>query len=401
MRASSSPTPADILLVSNGFGEFAIATYIAQAIRLQAPQASIEHLPLVGRAPRDAWPPAVGPQQEMPSGGLVTYWNVRNLMADLGAGLGGLTARQYRFLAKQRARDVVVAVGDIYCLSLCLLAARRPTVFVATAKSDHVAPHSALERAIARRASVAFARDAATARSLSADGVRARYAGNVMMDGLRATGLDLGIRPRALVLAALPGSRADAPAASADMARRLDAIARILAGRHRQVQAFFSIAPSVDAAQVAAALRDAGFSMTEPAAGDGVIASATRDDLEIKLVRGAFGDLLEAAEIVLGQAGTANEQAAGYGRPVVAAAQPGEAPDKMHWYRMRQKRLLEDALLVLPAEPALFAEEVVRLIDDPQRMRHMADVGRERMGQPGAAATVAAAALAIAAGQPA
>ena len=83
---------------------------------------------------------------------------------------------------------------------------------------------------------------------------------------------------------------------------------------------------------------------------------------------------------------------------MVAAAQPGEAPDKMHWYRMRQKRLLEDALLVLPAEPARFAEDVVRLIDDPQRMRHMADVGRERMGKPGAAATVAAAAIAIAAG---
>jgi uncharacterized protein (TIGR03492 family) len=398
MSAPAPDRPVDILLVSNGFGEFAIATYIAQAIRALAPAARIEHLPLVGRAPDGAWPPPVGPQREMPSGGLVTYWNVRNLMADLSAGLGGLTVRQYGFLRRQRRRDVVIAVGDVYCLSLCLLAARRPTVFVATAKSDHVAPHSALERAIARRAAVTFARDAATARSLGAAGVRARYAGNVMMDGLRKAGLDLGVRDGALVIAVLPGSRADAPQAAADMVRRLEPIAQIMSERGRAVQAFFSIAPSVDAASVAAAMRAAGIALTEPAPGEGVIARGLRRDLDVALVRGAFGDLLESAEIVLGQAGTANEQAAGYGRPVVAAAQPGEAPDKMHWYRMRQKRLLEDALLVLPAEPASFARDVIRLIDDPQRMRHMADVGRERMGSPGAAAQVAAQALAIAQG---
>ena len=398
MSARALDQPVDILLVSNGFGEFAIATYIAQAIRALAPASRIDHLPLVGRAPDDVWPPSVGPQREMPSGGLVTYWNLRNLMADLGAGLGSLTVRQYQFLREQRRRDVVVAVGDVYCLSLCLLAARRPTVFVATAKSDHVAPHSALERAIARRAAITFARDAATARSLEAAGVRARYAGNVMMDGLRKTGLDLGIRDGALVIAALPGSRADAPQAAADMTRRLDSIAQLMSTRGRAVQAFFSIAPSVDAALVASAIRGAGIALTEPTAGEGVIARGLRRDLDVALVRGAFGDLLASAEIVLGQAGTANEQAAGYGRPVVAAAEPGEAPDKMHWYRMRQKRLLEDALLVLPAEPTSFARDVVRLIDDPQRMRHMAEVGRARMGSPGAAEQVAAQALAIAQG---
>ncbi len=398
MSALAPDRPVNILLVSNGFGEFAIATYIAQALRTLAPAARIEHLPLVGRAPEDAWPPPVGPQREMPSGGLVTYWNVRNLMADLAAGLGGLTVRQYRFLLEQRQRDVVIAVGDVYCLSLCLLAARRPTVFVATAKSDHVAPHSALERAIARRAVITFARDAATARSLGTAGVRARYAGNVMMDGLRPTGLDLGVRDRALVIAALPGSRADAPQAAADITRRLESIAQLMSARGRDVQAFFSIAPSVDAAQVAAAIRGAGIALTEPAPGEGIIATGLRRDLDVVLVRGAFGDLLEVAEVVLGQAGTANEQAAGFGRPVVAAAQPGEAPDKMHWYRMRQKRLLEDALLVLPADPASFAQEVVRLVDDSQRMRHMADVGRERMGSPGAAQQVALQALAIAQG---
>lgn len=396
MKSGSGASTADVLLVSNGFGEAAITTYVARSLRSLSPVSRSEHFPLVGRPRSDAWPPAVGPQQEMPSGGLVTYWNLRNLAADLRAGLGDLTLRQYRFLRAQRERDVIIAVGDVYCLALCLMAARRPTIFVATAKSDYVAPHSGLERMIARRAAATFARDEATAQSLRNAGVHAQYAGNLMMDGLQRTGLDLGVRNGALVVTALPGSRADAPQAAADTVRRLVAISGILTGRGREVQAFFSVAPSVDARNVRVAIRAAGVEITDPQDGEGIVASGRLDNLELALVRGAFGDLLEASDLVLGQAGTANEQAAGFGRPVVAAAQPGEAPDKMLWYRMRQKRLLGDALLVLPAEPAQFAADVVRLIDDPQRMRHMADTGRERMGKPGGAAAVAAAALELA-----
>jgi len=390
---------ADILLVSNGFGEMAIVTYIARALRAQTDTARIEHLPLVGQAPSDAWPTAVGPQADMPSGGLIAYWNLRNLASDIGAGLGSLTLRQLCFLSHQRQRDVIVAVGDIYCLSLSLIAARRPTVFVATAKSDYVAPHSAIELAIARYATAAFARDEVTAASMRAAGVAASYAGNIMMDGVERAGSDLGIKPDALVIAVLPGSRADAPAAAAGQVERLAAIAQQMAGRGRTVQALVSIAPSVEAAAVRDTIRSVGVDLTAPAPGEGVIASGRRDNLELALVRGAFGDIIAAATIVLGQAGTANEQAAGCGKPVIAAAQPGEAPERMQWYRMRQKRLLGDALLVLQPQPQAFAAEVVRLIDDPQRIAHMADIGRKRMGSPGGAHIVAQKALSVAMGK--
>jgi uncharacterized protein (TIGR03492 family) len=389
----------DILLVSNGFGEMAIVTYIARALRAQSDAARIEHLPLVGRAPSDAWPAAVGPQADMPSGGLIAYWNLRNLAADIGAGLGALTLRQYRFLYQQRQRDVIVAVGDIYCLSLSLLAARRPTLFVATAKSDYVAPHSGIELAIARRATAAFARDEVTAASMRAAGVAASYAGNIMMDGVQRMGIDLSIKPDALVIAVLPGSRADAAAAAAGQVERVAAIAQQMAGRGRKVQALVSIAPSVEATAVRDAIRNVGIDLTAPSPGVGVIASGQRDNLELALVRGAFGDMIAAAAIVLGQAGTANEQAAGCGKPVIAAAQPGEAPERMQWYRMRQKRLLGDALLVLQPKPQAFAAEVVRLIDDPQRIAHMAETGRKRMGSPGGAQAVAQKALSVAMGK--
>ena len=179
--------------------------------RLQ-PDARIEHLPLVGTPAPDAALTTVGPRADMPSGGLVAFWNVRNIARDLGAGLIALTVRQFAFLLGRRD-DVVIAVGDIFCLAACLLFARRPTVFVATAKSEYVARHSSFEAAIARRARAVFARDAATARALSERGVRATFAGNAMMDGLTATQADLPCARRT------PCASASCPAAGPTLPR--------------------------------------------------------------------------------------------------------------------------------------------------------------------------------------
>jgi uncharacterized protein (TIGR03492 family) len=385
----------DILLVSNGYGEFAIAGYIARAIADVDPQARLEHFPLVGTAPEGSWPKAVGPQADMPSGGLVANGNLRNFFRDVRGGLLGLVVRQRRFLRAQSARSALVAVGDIFCLSMSLLA-RRPTIFVATAKSDYVSPHSALEQRIAARADLVFVRDEHTARSLASKGVNARYAGNIMMDGIAPGRADLKPDEGAIRLAVLPGSRLDTPRVAAQSLERLDAIAELAAAAGRRVQAFVSLAPSVDALAVAHALRSRGLELSNLAPGEGVVAASRRGPLEVILVRGAFGDLLAASQLVLGQAGTANEQAAGAGKPVVAALAPGEQPRKMQWYRMRQKRLLGDALLVLPHDPKVYAREVLALVDDAPRRSAMSAAGRARMGNPGGARAVAAATLSLA-----
>lgn len=390
---------ADILLVSNGFGEAAIVGYIAKAIAQRAPETQVAHFPLVGVLAPGSWPSPVGPQQNMPSGGLVTNWNVGQLIRDLRAGLGGLTLRQSRFLASQKRRDAIVAVGDIYCLAQCATFARRPVIFVATAKSQYVAPHSALECAIARAAAVTFARDAQTAAALRQRGARARYAGNVMMDGLRPAGADLGVSAQALRIGVMPGSRGDAVRNAELMTRRVLALGDLLAPRSQKLQAFISVAPNVDAVAISAAAAKGGVGL-QPIPDGPVAARGVRANVELVVVRDAFADLVNAVELVFGQAGTANEQAAGLGRPVIAAAEPGEAaPERMHWYRMRQKRLLGDALLVLAAEPGAFARGVLALLDDPDRMARMAATGRQRMGAPGGADAIAQAALELVAAQ--
>ena len=104
---------------------------------------------------------------------------------------------------------------------------------------------------------------------------------------------------------------------------------------------------------------------------------------------------MRASDIVLGQAGTGNEQAAGLGKPVIASS-PGGDPGRVGWYRMRQQRLLGDALAVLPDDDAAFAHGVAALLADRSRMEAMAAQGRARMGGSGGSVAVAQAVLALA-----
>jgi uncharacterized protein (TIGR03492 family) len=386
-----------ILFVSNGYGEMAIAGYIARAVIAARPDAVIEHLPLVGEPAQESWPPTVGPRAAMPSGGLIAFWNFKNIARDLRAGLGSLSLRQFAFL-RSRRDDAVVAVGDIYCVAACLLFARRPTIFVATAKSEHVAPHSGLECAIARHARVVFARDAATAQALERRGIHAVYSGNVMMDGLAAEGLALPAPANSVRIAVLPGSRSDARENVSAAVRRLKLVAAQLAPRGEPVQAYISQAPTVAAVDLVDGVQAEGLAVERTSTAVGVTARASSGNLDIALVSGALGDLLRASDIVLGQAGTGNEQAVGLGKPVVSAADVRRGrPESVGWYRMRQQRLLGDALLVLPTDDTMFAAGVVALLDDKARRARMAQAGRERMGGTGAARAIAEAVLAVAA----
>ena len=385
---------ARILLVSNGFGEMAILETIATAIAARDPGAILAHLPLVGKLGTDAWPAAVGPQAAMPSGGLVTYWNVRNIARDVGAGLVGLSLAQFAFLAKQRrSYDAVVAVGDVYCAAACLWFARLPTVFVATAKSERVASHSWIERRILKGARVTFARDEPTAFALMRGGVRARYAGNAMMDQVAAPEFALPVVEDAIHVALLPGSRSDAPQNASAAARRL---LRMSALSGKRVQAFLALAPAADIEAIIGALTAEGYEVTVYRRIKGVMAIASRDGVEIGLVRSGLAASLGAADVVLGQAGTGNEQAAGLGKPVVAAAAPGESPQSVGWYRMRQQKLLGEALVVLQGDDDTFARDVLALLADRDRIAAMGAAGRERMGAPGASDAIAQAVLDVA-----
>jgi uncharacterized protein (TIGR03492 family) len=369
-----------VLFVSNGHGEIAIATRIAQ--ELPAAAGTCDHLALVGNIPvqgdrlRD-----VGPRRAMPSGGLVAMGNVRNLARDVQGGLLVHTLAQLRFLKTKRGSyDVVVAVGDVYALLMALQARAPKTVFTGTAKSVYVARYGAFEQRAIARADAVFVRDEATARTLRDAGIAA-HAANVIVD-LHAPAQEPLAREFGRTIAIFPGSR---HAAYRD-AVRLCAIAGRLARDDNDLGALLSIAPGLDAEHMRRELRDAGWDVREGNAPNRPFLLFRYGRPVVHAWAGPFEAMLAGAAIVLGQAGTANEAAAAAGIPVVAY----ESGERAQWYRKRQIGLLGDALLVVRGSVEKAARDVAQLIADPQRRSRMGDAGRERMGRAGGAALVAA-----------
>jgi len=372
-----------LLFVSNGHGEAAVAARLARDVRgLAGTPLTIDHLPLVGEGVANDALEDVGPRRAMPSGGLVAMGNVRALYADFRAGLATLVARQAFFLRNEGVRyDATIAVGDAYALALTLLAGRAP-IYVGTAKSVYVAPYGPGERLLLRKAKRVFVRDEPTAAELRRRGVRAEAPGNVIVDLL---GDAQGPPPDGEWLALLPGSREPAYADAVRLARVVHALAQ----RRPGFGALLSIAPALDAERFARLLSDDGWSVS---AHGGALFGASRNGTRLLAWRGASGAMLRGSRLALGQAGTANEQAAAFGLPIVVLEPSGR--DALNgWYRMRQRRLLGEALLIVPADGDEAAARIDALLADPDRMAAMAAAGRRRMGAPGGSRAIAGAIL--------
>lgn len=373
----------NVLFVTNGHGEIAIADCIANELLAVAPEVLVDHFPLVGDAPTSVMRP-VGPRASMPSGGLVAMANVTNIARDVRAGLLGLTYRQWRFLRSAPRYDAVVAVGDAFALFMALQKCAQ-TVYVGTAKSVYVAPYGPVEARLLRRAAAIFVRDEPTAEDLRARGVGAEAPGNVIVD-LFARDRDVPANATAgfdSYVAILPGSRAHAYADAEFLVSVFAEVARERAG----LGAVLSIAPGLESARFEESLRARGHSVRtvndrrvpfEVVADDRVLARSWR---------GGVGPIFRGAALAMGQAGTANEAAAAAGLAVVAF---DRGIDREHaWYRRRQSLLLGEALVVASGERASAATTLESLLDDPALRTRLGAIGRARMGAPGGARRIA------------
>lgn len=373
-----------ILFVSNGHGEAAIADRIARDVVALDSSIAIDHFPLVGES-RAACMHEVGPRSPMPSGGLIAMGNLGNIARDVRSGLLGLTLRQWRFLRQSRGKYArVIAIGDVFAL-LMALNAGTPTTYVGTAKSVRVAPYGGGERQVLRRAQDVFVRDEPTAQRLREQGVPAQAPGNVIVDlfddeDARADEAAAGFEPS---IGVFPGSR---NSAYADAGFLLEVIRALGAGRPA-LGAVLSIAPLLDVDEFAVRLHSLGFRIDRRDDQRIPFVASDGDRLIARAWRGSIGPLLSRVDVVIGQAGTANEGAAAAGVPVVAFER--ERDRKTAWYRMRQHGLLGGALAVLPGDLPTASQGLAALLDDRTRRLEMGREGRERMGAPGGALAIA------------
>lgn len=374
-----------LLVLTNGHGEDLIGARLATATQAahgetDGGELRVVAYPIVGLGDPLA---AAGfellePRRELPSGGL-TMHHPRLLLADVGAGIVSLTLRQAGSLRRSRPTAVLVA-GDAYAQALAALVRAPRAVYqpLVSVHQSEGAPRLAWQRLfmdrirapelwLLRAAERVYARDEATAAHLRARGVsRARYLGNPMMDHLvpaPAAGEEVP-KERAAWVALLPGSRGYRE-------RALDVMLAALSAWRGP-----ALVAEVAWAHGATPAPPEGW----VAAGDDVWHSEA-GNVSARVRLGAFAEVLATADAVVGTAGTANEQAAGLGLPVVAFPVP---PDYGEAFLAGQRRLLGAALEVTEPTSGAVTAALQRALYDRERRRAAAREGPARMGGQGA-----------------
>ncbi len=418
------------LCLSNGHGEDQIAIRILQQLQSQAPNAEIAVLPLVGegKAYRSAGFDLTGPSKAMPSGGFI-YMDGKQLARDVQGGLLKLTWQQLktsRLWGKQANasgdKSLVLAVGDIVPLLFAWLSGQ-PYAFIGTAKSEYYLrdEQGPLERTGGWRAKLesssasiflpwerwlmgrprckgAFPRDRLTTKILKRWPISAYDLGNPMMDGLEAKNAVPAIAQQAtqegkLKLLLMPGSRP--PEAFRNWELILEAVKAIV-NRERERGLIFlaAVTPGLDREALVNALSIHAWQPVDESElqawgnwrpEEGLIFG--RRQHRLLLSQHSFGDYLQGADGAIAMAGTATEQFVGLGKPAFII--PGEGPQFTPAFAEAQTRLLGPSV-ILVEQPSHLPEVLDRVMNDPDRLRAISENGLLRMGEPGAAARIAA-----------
>lgn len=362
----------NISFLTNGYGEDRTGALIACELRQLVPQHSIVAIPMVsnGDAFQKHGIPTVWEGSFPPGQGFGSQ-EFRLFLKDIPY------ARDYfrylGFLARQRSGiDRAFVVGDVFLLIHAYFGLGRKSVFLALAKSDHMNPHSAIEEWVIRRfAAKVLTRDAYTAERLRDKGIDALFLGNPIMDGIGEPGPEKPADPA--VIGLFPGSRDEA-------AQNFQRILAVIDGVTEPVRYLCALSPVLDIDQMAESVRASGWTLYE---GD-LLRKGTKT---VEMGKNLFETVLNDSTLVIGMAGTANEQAAGMGRPVISFVGAGAqtTPSRM----IDQERLLGGAAAYISDFPEGVSREISWLLAHPEERERRGAIGKERMGPPGGAKKIA------------
>jgi uncharacterized protein (TIGR03492 family) len=389
-----------LLSISNGKAEDTMAVCVLQELQQLRAGLEITALSLVGRgvAYEKAGYKVLGPRQDSPTDGFIMQ-SFKNFVADIKAGFIQMTLKQFRAIREAKP-DVVFVCGDVYALGVAITFTRntKPLVFqyqplVSVYYQDGMTPEEQLrrlhriavdtfvlpERLMMQSVKRVFVRDERSASTLREKGLKNVVShGNIMMDQVVRAEVDLSaIRDNRPLLVLLPGSRDDY---LFSLPKMLETAAHL---NDFQIIAAFS-------GDVSRVTLPVGWMWQEPSELERLCSAekvAVKGETRVILLRHAFVACLQQARVVLGTAGTANEQATGLGIPVISF--PTHGPQFTELFARAQKRLLGDAVMLEQAEPTRLAN-AVRQANENQSLRDAAvKAGLERIGKSGAAKKIA------------
>lgn len=369
-----------LLFISNGHGEDLIA---AEIIRRLPPHVVAEAYPTLGEglAYRNVCA-VVGPRAELASEG---WRNVSgSVLRDVAAGGLKTILPGLRFGRRVRHHyDRVVVVGDLVGVAGCHAAGIGGIVYLDVYRTGHGRLYSPLERWLIRRtACLAFCRSDRLAAQLRQVGMDARCVGNVMMDTVSRGEYDVAarrIRPTAVAL--LPGSR---QFTAESFALQVAALRRLAPERRPDVLLAAAGSISLEVLARGAGLARKGPVTGEPGDGGTLLGE---DGLTVHVGRGVAGNLIEAADVVLSQAGTATIQALGLGRPVITFVTRRDRRSRVR----DENALFGEARLVVQPDPEVIAARLQDLLDRPEERERLGAIGAARIGGPGAIDAIIAA----------
>ena len=359
-----------ICFLSNCYGEDRSAALIARELKKLRPQAEITGAPLIswGREYVKRGIPLLTRARVPPSGGFPTR-SLKGLLLDVSA--AHVPLKYFLTLRKRRADiDYTVVVGDVPLLILGYLALRKQILFLAPAKSDYQRPHYRIEEFFMRKIPwKVLTHDEYTAENLRKKGISALFLGNPMMDELVPRGINLGEPP---IVGILPGSRSEAY-------KNLTKILKVVERVKETVTFVCALPQSLKIGRIIHLARRDKWIYE-----NGVF---KKNERAVVIIRNGFEDVISESEIVIGLAGTGNEQAAGLGKPVVSFT--GYGPQTTLRRMKDQARLLGAGVKFVSDFPNGVATEISFLLSNPEERTRRGKIGSVRMGPPGGARNIA------------
>ncbi len=375
-----------VLFLSNGYGEDSNTCSIIENLLKEHPSLGVKALPLVGEGNpyRKLNIQILGPCKKMPSDGFIEG-NFFYFLRDLKSGWLKMYLQKIKAVrAKRDQIKLIVCVGDVFLLLTSVLFFRKPVVFLPGAKSDYIKEHYLIEKWLMKLScKLVIARDERTALSLRDYGINAIYVGNVAMDSLRITGENFGMEKSLPVVGLIPGSRKEA---YENLRVILEVVREISLQDQIRVNFFLALAPLLDVEKIVNLLQSSHWKMSDASREEkkkGIVSYLiSTEGVVVKVIQGKFGDVINLSKVVIGTAGTANEQAVGLGKPVVTF--PGQGPQITEKFLHNQQKLLGKCVFVVRKDAKAISSKVLSLLENSQKLAEIAKIGKGIMGGPGA-----------------
>ncbi len=341
-----------VRIISNGHGEDAIAAQIISALGIQS--FHYTPIPLVGSGVsyhQLGIPPKLV-QDQLPSGGFLLRF--KDFLSDIRSGLLPQFNKQRQTLRSFGA-DYQLVVGDVYALFMATYHSNIPTVFFPTAKSERSIPHYSVEFYYIRtHAQLVFPRDIETHQVFYKKRIPTRFFGNPMFDGMTSSVK----KPTKLTLLLLPGSRKEAIYNMKTMLSILDQM-----NLKKQLDFIVCLSSHFKYSDLKQVISNLPWIIKKHQ--DKWVFQHTRKPLQLVVLHD-FHDALQQSSLVLGLAGTANEQSMHANRQLISFIGSGPQSTKKRF--MQQHRLIEGAqpVLIPSNDPTVISEKLSLLINSTE-----------------------------------